>query len=163
MFFVSWVLNQHESHHRVSPFELADCTKPGHRRFIALWLVDPNCRIISTANVPPQQLDWWQDAVLGSSPKARSAALSKLPPELISLIEEKHTDTDNLIKNVIEGEGVDGRLAPEVTDMVQGFFEANGAMTLDEAKKHRLQLMEERGTFLRTTDWDGGSYNFCEH
>jgi hypothetical protein len=45
-------------HHRVTPFELADKTKPGHRRFIALWLVDPFVRVISTANVPPQQEEW---------------------------------------------------------------------------------------------------------
>ncbi|CAJ2504217.1 Uu.00g116110.m01.CDS01 [Anthostomella pinea] len=44
--------------HRVSSFRLQDATKPGHRRFIVLWLVDPNLRVISTANVPPQQLDW---------------------------------------------------------------------------------------------------------
>ncbi|KAF4436169.1 hypothetical protein F53441_13313 [Fusarium austroafricanum] len=45
--------------HRVSSFRLQDPTKPGHRRFIALWLVDPHQRILSTANVPPQQKDWW--------------------------------------------------------------------------------------------------------
>lgn len=45
-------------HHRVTPFELADKTKPGHRRFIALWLVDPFTRVINTANVPPQQEEW---------------------------------------------------------------------------------------------------------
>lgn len=28
--------------HRVEPFELIDKTKPGHRRFLVLWLVDPN-------------------------------------------------------------------------------------------------------------------------
>src|SRR5262245_54926885 len=44
--------------HRVSPFKLQDPAKPGHRRFIALWLVDPYTRVISTANVPPQRLDW---------------------------------------------------------------------------------------------------------
>lgn len=26
---------------------------------MALWLVDPHRRILSTANVPPQQKDWW--------------------------------------------------------------------------------------------------------
>ncbi|KAF2746622.1 hypothetical protein M011DRAFT_526736 [Sporormia fimetaria CBS 119925] len=49
---------------RVSSFRLADPTKPGHRRFIALLLVDPNKRIISTANVPPQQFSWWTDESL---------------------------------------------------------------------------------------------------
>ncbi|KAG5808941.1 hypothetical protein H9Q74_008892 [Fusarium xylarioides] len=43
---------------RESSFKLQDPTKPGHRRFIALWLVDPHRRILSTANVPPQQKDW---------------------------------------------------------------------------------------------------------
>lgn len=43
----------------MSSFKLEDPTKPGHRRFIALWLVDPHRRILSTANVPPQQKDWW--------------------------------------------------------------------------------------------------------
>lgn len=44
--------------HRVSPFELADRTKPGHRKILALFLVDPHVRVISSANVPPQQRDW---------------------------------------------------------------------------------------------------------
>ncbi|XWW92309.1 hypothetical protein V2A60_000232 [Cordyceps javanica] len=46
--------------HRVSPLKLQDPSKPGHRRFLALWLVDPHVRVISTANVPPQQRDWWE-------------------------------------------------------------------------------------------------------
>jgi len=44
--------------HRATPFELRDKTKPGHRKFVALWLVDPLVRVITTANVPPQQPDW---------------------------------------------------------------------------------------------------------
>ncbi|KAL7896284.1 hypothetical protein HDV64DRAFT_270587 [Trichoderma sp. TUCIM 5745] len=48
--------------HRVSSFRLKDATKPGHRRFLALWLVDPHERIVSTANVPPQQRDWYADS-----------------------------------------------------------------------------------------------------
>ena len=45
--------------HRVSPFSLADATKPGHRKILALFLVDPHTRILSTSNVPPQRRDWW--------------------------------------------------------------------------------------------------------
>ncbi|RAL15816.1 DUF4246 domain-containing protein [Aspergillus homomorphus CBS 101889] len=44
--------------HRVAPFALADPTKSGHRKILALFLIDPNRRIISTANVPPQQAEW---------------------------------------------------------------------------------------------------------
>lgn len=39
--------------HRVAPFELADKTKPGHRKILALFLVEPQIRVISSSNVPP--------------------------------------------------------------------------------------------------------------
>lgn len=45
--------------HRVGPFKLQDPTKPGHRKIVALFLVDPNIKVISTANVPCQRQDWW--------------------------------------------------------------------------------------------------------
>lgn len=63
--------------HQVQPFKLADPTKPGHRKILALFLVDPFHRVISTANVPPQQREWWAEAVQGLDCK-----LDKLPPEL---------------------------------------------------------------------------------
>ncbi len=62
---------------QVQPFKLADPTKPGHRKILALFLVDPNIKIISTANVPCQQRDWWGRAVTTSS-----SVLAKLPVEL---------------------------------------------------------------------------------
>lgn len=47
--------------HQVSPFSLVDASKPGHRKILALFLVDPHTRIISSANVPPQRGDWKPD------------------------------------------------------------------------------------------------------
>lgn len=47
--------------HRVNRCELIDKTKPGCVKVLSLFLVDPNLRIISTANVPPQRLDWCFD------------------------------------------------------------------------------------------------------
>lgn len=44
--------------HRVQPFELADKTRPGHRKILVYFLVDPFCRVTSTADVPPQQRSW---------------------------------------------------------------------------------------------------------
>ncbi|MFD8008864.1 DUF4246 domain-containing protein [Streptomyces sp. NPDC058955] len=41
--------------HRVGSFRLADPTRPGHRKILAFFLVDPSERIISTSDVPPQQ------------------------------------------------------------------------------------------------------------
>uniref|UniRef100_A0A914DMX4 Uncharacterized protein n=1 Tax=Acrobeloides nanus TaxID=290746 RepID=A0A914DMX4_9BILA len=44
--------------HKVEPFELVDKTKPGHRKILVFFLVDPNISILSTERVPPQQNSW---------------------------------------------------------------------------------------------------------
>jgi hypothetical protein len=62
--------------HRVLPFRLADTTKPGHRKLLALFLVDPNVTIPSTTNIPPQQRDWWARQI------NQDGTLERLPQEL---------------------------------------------------------------------------------
>ncbi|KAF2490543.1 hypothetical protein BU16DRAFT_470413 [Lophium mytilinum] len=146
--------------HRVSPFKLIDPTKPGHRRFIALWLVDPTKRIISTANVPPQQQDWWADAAFGDTPESRSAALAKLPAELLTLLKEKG------LRDVPSTD--EGHLPAELMEMVREYFNADQdsfLMGVEEAKKHREKLMQARGAFLQVAEkgWQLHSYSFCEH
>jgi hypothetical protein len=149
------------SQHRVSSFSLKDRTKPGHRRFIALWLVDPFHRVISTANVPPQQFDWWSEAVFGSE---SNAARGEMPPELFQLLLEQGAaktvkPTEELMKTM------GNRLPPEVMDMVRAQrVVPEGLMTVEEARRHRLVLMEERSGSLKKNEaeWTN-SYNFCEH
>ena len=63
--------------HQVQPFELADRSKPGHRKILALFLVDPNIRVISTANVPCQQRHWWSEYI-----QLEKGRISDLPVEL---------------------------------------------------------------------------------
>ncbi|POX48425.1 DUF4246 domain-containing protein [Streptomyces sp. Ru71] len=41
--------------HRVGSFRLKDPTRPGHRKILAFFLVDPSEQIVSTSDVPPQQ------------------------------------------------------------------------------------------------------------
>jgi hypothetical protein len=41
--------------HHVDPFRLADPSRPGHRKILVFFLVDPSMTIISTSDVPPQQ------------------------------------------------------------------------------------------------------------
>ncbi|KAH8808628.1 hypothetical protein F5884DRAFT_677499 [Xylogone sp. PMI_703] len=43
---------------RREPFRLEDPKQPGHHRWVTVMLVDPNYRICSTRNVPPQQTGW---------------------------------------------------------------------------------------------------------
>lgn len=69
--------------HHVSPFELADKSRPGHRKILALFLVDPLIPIISTANVPPQQRHWFEDGLLQDDDSSR---FGKLPRELAHMI-----------------------------------------------------------------------------
>lgn len=96
--------------HRVAPFELKDKTKPGHRKILALFLVDPRIPIISTGDVPPQQEHWWADAA-GAAPGG------------------------------------------------------DWPISLEEAKRTRLELMDERTAMGRDTNeaLKKEEWNFCEH
>ncbi|ORX63701.1 hypothetical protein DL89DRAFT_241915 [Linderina pennispora] len=47
--------------HQVSGFKLKDLSKPGDRKILAFFLIDPSTRIPSAKVVPPQQQDWWAE------------------------------------------------------------------------------------------------------
>ena len=138
------------SQHAASSFRLQDPTKPGHLRVLTLHLVDPFCRIISTGNVPPQQFDWWAEAVFGSS-SSQAAAVSKgdMPPEVFQLLLERGADrvvqpSEELLQTTVSG----NRLPVEVMDMVRAEQrDRDGLMTVEEAREHRVTLMEERRVF----------------
>ncbi|KAJ0398563.1 hypothetical protein ATCC90586_010359 [Pythium insidiosum] len=48
--------------HRVEPFELADPSRPGVRKTLAFFLVDPSKKVLSTSVIPPQQTEWLREA-----------------------------------------------------------------------------------------------------
>lgn len=124
--------------HRVQPFELDDTTKPGHRKIVALFLVDPNVRVVSTAHVPAQQVDWWRE----SSTMGRG---TDAPAQVIST-------------------GLD-KLPVELKDRVYEEIE-EFPITLREAKELRDELMEERKYFIREHAKAVQEYNafsLCEH
>ncbi|KAH9896247.1 hypothetical protein F4778DRAFT_783527 [Xylariomycetidae sp. FL2044] len=163
-------------HHRVSPIRLVDPTKPGHRRFIALWLVDPNQRIVSTANVPPQQLDWWTDATLGPGGAAAVLEDGKIQPEILQLLAEKAgldaAASEELVREKMQqqkqiGGPHNARLPPEIMAMIRdlGATEETGLMGRAEAEEHRLKLMDERSRFHHVSErgWQTNEYSFCEH
>ncbi|CAF2776740.1 unnamed protein product [Rotaria sp. Silwood2] len=54
--------------HRVAPFQLEDRTQSGYRKILVFFLVDPSIRILSTANVPPQQSHWMTNIIRTISP-----------------------------------------------------------------------------------------------
>ncbi|KIY66112.1 hypothetical protein CYLTODRAFT_491743 [Cylindrobasidium torrendii FP15055 ss-10] len=68
--------------HQVQPFRLADPTKPGHRKIVALFLVDPTHRIPSTADVAPQQHSW------AAGPLKEALAGHNMPAELADIVSD---------------------------------------------------------------------------
>lgn len=48
--------------HHVDAFELSDKSRPGHRKILCFFIVDPHNDVIkSSETIPPQQLDWAED------------------------------------------------------------------------------------------------------
>ncbi|KAK3991074.1 hypothetical protein QBC44DRAFT_57751 [Cladorrhinum sp. PSN332] len=151
-------------HHRVSGFKLADPTKPGHRRFIALWLVDPCTRIISTANVPPQQAEWWAELAF----RRQAESSSKMPADMVQLLLEKGLAKEQLTEGMASGKlkvSEKGTLPPELLEMVRKELGDALPMSREEAEAHRLKLMGERSAFQGQAQelWKRSSYSFCEH
>lgn len=124
--------------------------------------MDPHQRIVSTANVPPQQLDWWAEAVFGAD---ATASRGDVPPEVFKLLLEKGLDK-NFPGDATSADEVDSRLPPELLEMVreQGVM-PEGLMSVEEARQHRLELMDERSSFHQVSEheWQNVTYSFCEH
>ena len=115
--------------HRVLPFKLADPTKTGHRKILALFLVDPHVKVISSANVPCQRRDWW----------AEELELSRALPGKLSLAIKK--------------------------EVVGNMEDSDFPISLEEAKKLRLELMEERKRYggMQDDQFNSTTFSLCEH
>ena len=70
-------------HRKLRPFSLKNRSKPGHLKILTLFLVDPIIKITSTAHVPCQRRDWWEDSV------NKQTAIGGLPLELQDQIFQK--------------------------------------------------------------------------
>ncbi|OJD17723.1 hypothetical protein AJ78_02187 [Emergomyces pasteurianus Ep9510] len=112
--------------HKVEPFQLEDPSKPGHRKILALFLVDPNIRIISSANVPCQRRDWWAEQIPWAN--------------------------------------ITGRLPRELSDEVVSHMD-DFPISMEDAKKLRLELMEERKAIVMEQDRviENFTFSLCEH
>ncbi|ESZ91703.1 hypothetical protein SBOR_7922 [Sclerotinia borealis F-4128] len=143
---------------------------PNVLRFIALWLIDPTQRIISTANVPPQHMNWWNSSIFGTTTETRTAAIAKLPAEIVTLLNEKgvNTNTDADTDTTISQANMNMHLSPELMEMVRKHINTDAhtlQMGIEEAKEHRVKLMGERSVFVKTSEegWQAHAYSFCEH
>lgn len=106
-------------------------------------------------------MDWWLDSVFGETSEARQDALTKLPVELVALMKEKGLDLEIPTTTL-------ATLPQELMDMVRSDFEADSnalPMGLEEARKHRIKLMDARKAFVADASeaWQQHTYSFCEH
>ncbi|GAA6040319.1 hypothetical protein JCM8097_009419 [Rhodosporidiobolus ruineniae] len=121
--------------HRVSPFSLADPSKPGYRKILVFFLVDPlktdAGEVISTAQVPYQQREWVREEI------------------------EKTGEW--------EGRNLVGELPREMWDKI--LDDTDGLMSFDEAKKVREELMHERKFLVKENNDKvfERSFSLCEH
>jgi hypothetical protein len=113
--------------HQVQPFELEDKSQPGVRKILVFFLVDPNSPILSTATIPPQQREWYADALCREVPE-----IYRLPRDIVN----------------------------SMMDYVSGC-----PMSLEEAKRHREELMKERKFVVDETTKHiyEREFSLCEH
>lgn len=69
---------------------MEDPTKPGHRKILVFFLVDPTQRIPSATDVAPQQREWVIEAMRGAGP---NNVFARLPVELLTMISEENDGT----------------------------------------------------------------------
>lgn len=107
--------------HHIDGFELKDKTKPGHKKLLSLFLVDPhNDLVITTKDVPPQQQQWWED-----SESLGDILSPDLKRDIVSL-------TENWPKSLEEADKIRCQLMDERTLAVQ-----------DEVLRYRAGLQRE--------------------
>ena len=76
--------------HQLQPFRLADPTKPGHRKVLVFFLVDPTKGVLSASDVAPQQREWITEAMYHTG---QNSAFAKLPVELLAMISSENDGT----------------------------------------------------------------------
>ncbi|KAJ7688951.1 hypothetical protein B0H17DRAFT_1331910 [Mycena rosella] len=102
--------------HCVSPFKLADPSKPGHRKILAIFLVNPTVDpIISATDVPPQQAEWAAEAFEQACADSAST-LGEFPQELRDIVKENFPAT---VMTLEEAEDYRRKLMKERTVFVE--------------------------------------------
>ncbi|CAI5459588.1 unnamed protein product [Closterium sp. Yama58-4] len=169
-------------HHRVAPFELQDKTRAGHRKILVFFLVDPRVAIVSTARVPPQQLSWHRREL-----ERKGHPCSVLPGLALDLIakgvggeegggdsgEEGKGESSGVERGGVEGRVDEGGDRGEGQGVGEGSRGVDGesrdgrgaAMTMEEARRYREALMEERKALVQLANEElfERPFSLCEH
>ncbi|KAI9179865.1 hypothetical protein H9P43_005197 [Blastocladiella emersonii ATCC 22665] len=74
--------------HQLGPVELVDATRPGFRKVLAVFLVDPQHPVVSTAMVSPQPAGWLADTVVAGM-AADDDKEPVVPAEVVRMIADR--------------------------------------------------------------------------
>ncbi|KAL9937570.1 hypothetical protein V8E36_003979 [Tilletia maclaganii] len=123
-------------HLQISPCKLADPSKPGFLKTLSFYLVNPLERVISTAQVPPQQYDWMQ----GYYSELINSLPPKVPNEIRDMIVQLAAPA-SIVPLPVEREQTESkrkrvRLASDSKKLC--------GMSLQEAQNYRIMLVRER-------------------
>jgi len=106
--------------HQVQPFRLTDPQKPGHRKILVFFLVDPTFRVPSATDVAPQQKEWLTDLTHRSN---LGTHFAKLPVELLDLIVEECGEAMTREEAEAYREELMGERSVAVRDSNSSYFE----------------------------------------
>ena len=130
--------------HQVQPFRLLDKTKPGRRKILCFFLVDPNRRIHSTLDCPPQQAEW-MIAELRMMP-----VLRRLPTFVFAEVCEFVVGISPLKRGKV----------PNAAPMGSGHFlwESDAKLVREVLMKERAKDVKEHGSTVFERP-----FSLCEH
>ncbi|KAI5828682.1 hypothetical protein K523DRAFT_306630 [Schizophyllum commune Tattone D] len=122
--------------HKASHFKLVDPTKPGVRKIIVFFLVDPTRRIPSATDVAPQHEEWLKNT-LHTAKADETSRLSTLPLELLDA----------------------------QADLVEGIMTRKEALEIREElmKERSVRRDDEGGKFEEDDGLFNMGFNMCEH
>ena len=109
--------------HRVQPFRLEDPTKPGHRKILVFFLVDPTHRVLSATDVGPQQREWATEAMRDAG---QNSAFARLPIELIKMISDENDGAMTRLEAEKYREELMSERAVSVKENARAYFGAVG-------------------------------------
>ncbi|CAD6939588.1 unnamed protein product [Tilletia controversa] len=144
--------------HQVAPFKLADPSKPGFRKILAFFLVDPLEKVISTARVPPQQYDWMRTYY--------NQVFASLPPTVPTEIRQiilAHAAPAAIVSRPAANRAEDGQPQRQRPRLNADKDESCG-MSIAQAREYRLALMRERAKqAVHIEEENEQGFSFCEH
>jgi len=111
-------------------------------------------------------MDWWSEAVFGPN---NAVDRGTMPPEMLQILVQQGLHSGSSAEALAEARSKANsrkRLPAELVDMIrkEGLM-PEALMTVEEANRLRLELMDVRSRFIQKSEsaWEQQDYSFCEH